>query len=209
MSANSTRRPVSHSSRNMPHGRPLELVRVTDQGESPLTLSAWSIEHEEVGGVQHAGLVDEITVIPGPASTTSWRRCLGGRVRRGVWQPCQRQFRYFRVSRTRAAFAMGANTITGRCCAWRSDTAACNMRVLPAPAGPTTNTKRSSPATALAEACWPSYQRLVSDRGRWCRVVGLGVERPRQDVLLLGQDMLAGGLVRDRLDPHRPTIRSP
>ncbi len=36
----------------------LQLVRVTDQGESPLALSGMRDESVEVGGVQHAGLVN-------------------------------------------------------------------------------------------------------------------------------------------------------
>ena len=36
-----------------------ELVGVTDEGESPLTMFGMGDEARELGGVQHAGLVDE------------------------------------------------------------------------------------------------------------------------------------------------------
>ena len=47
------------------------------------------------------------------------------------------------------------------------------------------------------------------DRWRWLRVVELGVEHPGEDRFLLGEDVVAGDLGGDRLDPHRPTIRPP
>src|SRR5215218_4872187 len=53
-------------------------------------------------------------------------------------------------STVRAALAVGAAANTARPLACRSWPAVVSMRVLPAPAGPTTNTSRSSPATAAA-----------------------------------------------------------
>ena len=47
------------------------------------------------------------------------------------------------------------------------------------------------------------------DPARRCRVVGLAVHSPRQDVLLLGEDLLARVLGSGRLDPHRTPIGVP
>ena len=57
-------------------------------------------------------------------------------------------------SRTRAAFAVGATPSTGRSWVWRSATARSSIVVLPAPAGPTTTTRRSWPAIARAASVW-------------------------------------------------------
>ena len=55
---------------------------------------------------------------------------------------------------TWAALAVGATPNTGRRWACRSATAAARAVVLPVPAGPTTTTNRSCPATpAAASAC--------------------------------------------------------
>ena len=91
----------------------------------------------------------------------------------------------------------------------RSSPAAASMRVLPAPAGPTTSTRRSSPATeAAASACITSRPCAV-DGGRRCRRVGLGLHRPGDDVLLLGEHRFGGEAGSGRFDPHRPAIRRP
>ncbi len=47
----------------------------------------------------------------------------------------------------------------------------------------------------------------VGDRGRRCWLVGLGVDRPGDDVFLLGEDVLARHLARGWFDQQRPTIR--
>ena len=64
-------------------------------------------------------------------------------------------------SRTRAAFAVGATPNTTRPWWLRSSTAAASIVVLPAPAGPTTNTNRSDPATAAAASACITSSRPV------------------------------------------------
>ena len=97
----------------------------------------------------------------------------------------------------------------GAPCSWRSATAAASMRVLPAPAGPTTRTRRSSPATeAAASACSTSSPSPFDRRGRG-RWFGLGVDRPGDDVFLLGEHGFGGEAWRGRFDPQRAAIRRP
>ena len=80
--------------------------------------------------------------------------------------------------------------------------------VLPAPAGPTTNTNRSDPATAAAaSACITSSRTRVHAGGR-CGRVELCVHRPADDVLLLSQHVAAGVMPGRWFDPHRPAIRT-
>ena len=111
-------------------------------------------------------------------------------------------------SSVRAAFAVGATANTTRPCAWRSSAAAVSMRVLPAPAGPTTSTSRSSPATAAAASACNGSRPSSVDRGRRGGRVGLGGHRPREDRFLLGEHRLGREPGCGRFDPHRPAIRA-
>ena len=112
-------------------------------------------------------------------------------------------------SKTRAAFAVGATPITGRSWVWRSATARSSIDVLPAPAGPTTTTRRSWPAIARAASVWhtsnPTTFTVVDGVG----VGELGVGRPHHDPFLLGEDLFGGEVRGERIDPHRPAITPP
>ena len=88
----------------------------------------------------------------------------------------------------------------------RSPTAAWSMVVLPAPAGPTTSTSRSWPATAAAASACITSNPSPSIGGRWGGWVVLGVDRPGEDVFFFGEDLVAGVVAGDGFDPHRPTI---
>ena len=85
-------------------------------------------------------------------------------------------------SRVRAAFAVGATPKTSRPCWCRSSEAAVSMRVLPAPAGPTTSTSRLFPATAAAaSACStsrPVRSTLLDGDGRaaWAAIAQVTID---------------------------------
>ena len=147
-----------------------------------------------------------MTVAPGPSRYSS----SGGRsVRCHSWSSLATVSERIPVSRSRlrAALAVGANPNTCRPWSCRSLPAAVSMRVLPAPAGPTTNTSRSSPATDGRRLALHHVETGPVDRRRRRRRVGLGCHRPGDDVLLLGQHRLGRVPGRGRFDPHRPAIR--
>ncbi len=159
-------RPVAQTSSNSP-------PRPTDCScrGSPTRTSRQRVgfgEFDEVvqrRGGQHPGFVDD-------------ERCAGRRAgrpgragrssRRHSWSSLATVSVGIRVSasRTRAALAVGATPNAGRPWRSRSSTAAASIRVLPAPAGPTTTVSRSWPATdAAAAACIGSRPplRTVAD----------------------------------------------
>ena len=112
-------------------------------------------------------------------------------------------------SRTRAAFAVGANPNTGRPCRSRSSTAAAQHAGL---AGTGRADHQHQPVVAGHRRRGVGLQHIqpVPIHGRRrCRRVGLGVHRPREDVFLLGQHRLGGEAGSGRFDPHRPAIRRP
>ena len=111
--------------------------------------------------------------------------------------------------RTSAAVAEGATPNTARPSARSWSTAGVRAVVFPVPAGPTTNTRSSQPATAAAaSAC-----NEVNGRREQLTRVGVAVAvgegaaiGPGQQGGLLGQDGLGGeGPIDSRL-AHRTTI---
>ena len=112
-------------------------------------------------------------------------------------------------SNTRAALAVGATPNTSR--PWRAGRrrrrracGSCRRR----PGRPPTPADRAPATAAAASACStssPDRSTVVDGAGG----VGLGVDRPGEDVLLLGEHRLAGEVRGGRFDPHRAAIRRP
>ena len=133
---------------------------VTDQDDPQIESSGEVGEPPQVRCRDHACFVDD-HCCPALQPPLRSRPALTGmfmqQLREGVRTPP------VSVSRTRAAFAVGAIPNAGRPCAWRSSTAAVSVLVLPAPAGPMITTNRSSPATSAAAAAWST--------SRWPRTI--------------------------------------
>ena len=142
-------------------------------------------------GGEHPGLVDDDGR---PGARAGTRVVAAGRdaaTRGAAWRRCRRASRC-PVRAPGLLSPSGRHRTPARCWAWRSLTAAASIRVLPAPAGPTTSTRRSSPATEAAASACNTSRPVALDGRRRCRRVGLGVDRPGDDVLLLGEHRLGG-----------------
>ena len=186
----------------------LELAGVADQDEPPVQVLGEAGEVVQGAGADHAGLVDD----DGGADRGAGSGGRGaGRCRVHSWSSLATVSAVHAglAARTWAALAVGATPNTVRPCRRRSSTAARSMVVLPVPAGPTTTTSRSSPATAAAASAWrtssPSRSTVADGAGSasWASMAQVRIRSSSARIVGRGE-VRAGGF-----QPHRPTIRRP
>ena len=111
------------------------------------------------------------------------------------------------VSRTRAALAVGANPITGHVSAWRSVNAG-GLEHSGLASTSRADDEHEPIVSSDSTRCGvlTVVKSVVGDRRRRVRRARLSVQRPRDDPLLLGQDVLARCLSCDGLDVHRSPV---
>ena len=115
-------------------------------------------------------------------------------------------------SKTRAAFAVGATPSTGRSWVWRSATARSSIVVLPAPAGPTTTTRRSWPAIARAASAWhtsnPTTSTVVDGAGSasWASVAHTTIRSSSARICSVVRCGASGSTHTDRPSPRRVAV---